>query len=1011
MWRKILLITGFAVICLYCNANLLENGDFNLSPYGHVSARQGTYKLSVDKYGNDDKCVRLEIMDYDRKADHKNTNVAFFIGNDKNRLGFPVEPGTCYKFSLILKGNQAKTIVRAEEIDSAGGSLWTDKRTRLKADFSIPVKVEPGKWNKVEGTFTTSSQAKRACLVVQFWWNEKYGPTMYKKGDYVLIDKAIVEKAPDKLSVFALSGESNVKKTMLPREKVVQVNQQAEIPVIDGKLDDACWKKLLWQSNFTALGGKVPARVKSEFKIFRDSTNIYIGVKCFEPDMGKLKASVSENGLGIWKDDVIEVFFAPAFESSFLQFAVCAGGGRYIGDGNKELDSLYDRWEAEVGKGKDYWTLEFKIPYKLMWNTINENNLDYRLNVCRQRRLARELSSWSPVNGSFHKVNEFGRMFFGDVRAWSKAEITRLQGEISSLSDSSKKALETSIGKLDFADIGTLFNQLNAIREQIKFLKVAGRKFVVTEVAGHRAPRLPLLPEQLSNPPAEITLTAAVNEICSIPLAVTNLTDSTAEYQVLLCSGKINRADEKPGLKSVSGRFSADKITCLRAIRVKESDEAGTSVRFDPLVEIDKSSTVTASSKDSALFYYKFDCRGAAPGVYKGFLHVIPLSEPTLAGRSVTSLPQIQSIPFTLTILPIELSTRLRAPLWYFGNAQDKKFVERMLNEGITYFPVSLWGVRPQFDDKGNITVKDISIILEHIARQRRWVAEHSPDVKPKHVAIYSMYYIFMQRFGKNRFKVGTPEWRNAYKNWVRLIDEARRKAGLSSSDFIVEVEDEPAHTKASPPLEVILEAAKMTKEVAPELKTMLTFSSHMKAEELYQFIPYVDVWNFWEGLLSKKGFPELVEKLRGDNKQIWIYRCNTGINSDLYSYYRLHAWRGELRKVDVVSLWTAYGAPTGFPSAWRNAINGNYLMLYGDSFSTVRNESFLTGFNDLKYYDKLEKIVQQAKAQGKDPALIRKAEALLKESPEKIIRNSNDFRMAEQFRKEAVDYILKLQK
>ena len=342
------------------------------------------------------------------------------------------------------------------------------------------------------------------------------------------------------------------------------------------------------------------------------------------------------------------------------------------------------------------------------------------------------------------------------------------------------------------------------------------------------------MPERLGDPLERIALEAAINEVCTIPLAIVNLTGQVAEYQILLCTDRLGRADEQQGLKSDTAEFPMDKIECLRAIRVKDSDEAGTSVRFDPLVELDRSRTLAASGRDSALFYYRFDCHNADPGIYRGFLHVIPLSEPSLTTKGPLSLPQVQSIPFELTVFPFALSEELRTPLWYFGNAKDQKVIERMLDEGITHFPVSSWGARLTFDDEGNIVEKDISIMVTNITQQRQWASKRRPGVKVTHVVIYSLYHIFMDRFGKDRFEVGSPEWRSAFRNWVKLIVEARDAAGVAASDFVVEVEDEPAHTKASAPLTVILEASKMVREAAPDLKTMLTVGSSLKAGDLY---------------------------------------------------------------------------------------------------------------------------------------------------------------------------------
>ena len=72
--------------------------------------------------------------------------------------------------------------------------------------------------------------------------------------------------------------------------------------------------------------------------------------------------------------------------------------------------------------------------------------------------------------------------------------------------------------------------------------------------------------------------------------------------------------------------------------------------------------------------------------------------------------------------------------------------------------------------------------------------------------------------------------------------------------------------------------------------------------------------------------------------------------------------------------------------------------------------EALLLGFTDLRYYDKLEKVTQQAKAEGKDPEVIQQAEMLLQEVPEQVYKRHNDFRLADEFRKDAIKLILQLQ-
>ena len=59
----------------------------------------------------------------------------------------------------------------------------------------------------------------------------------------------------------------------------------------------------------------------------------------------KPKRKVVENGSQVWEDDVVEVFFSR--NGIFRQFVLASGGGRYSGDGQKELFGDIDLGDAE----------------------------------------------------------------------------------------------------------------------------------------------------------------------------------------------------------------------------------------------------------------------------------------------------------------------------------------------------------------------------------------------------------------------------------------------------------------------------------------------------------------------------------------------------------------------------------------------------------------------------------------------------------------------------------------
>ncbi len=55
-------------------------------------------------------------------------------------------------------------------------------------------------------------------------------------------------------------------------------------PVIDGKLDDACWSQANVVTDFTDYRIEQPAKEQTLVRVLYDDENIYIAFECVEPD-------------------------------------------------------------------------------------------------------------------------------------------------------------------------------------------------------------------------------------------------------------------------------------------------------------------------------------------------------------------------------------------------------------------------------------------------------------------------------------------------------------------------------------------------------------------------------------------------------------------------------------------------------------------------------------------------------------------------------------------------------
>ncbi len=150
--------------------------------------------------------------------------------------------------------------------------------------------------------------------------------------------------------------------------------------------------------------GKKPV-ARTELRLWRDTANLYLHVSCLEPKPELIRTENKQDGMGVWKGDLIEIFFG-AIEPVpwLLQLAVGAGGGRFDSRG------LYDQWEAKTSHDSAGWHAEIRIPMSF----LRLNNLSTGFNLCRQNLARQEYSSWANLETKFHEPENFADLLFCD---------------------------------------------------------------------------------------------------------------------------------------------------------------------------------------------------------------------------------------------------------------------------------------------------------------------------------------------------------------------------------------------------------------------------------------------------------------------------------------------------------------------------------------------------------------------------------------------------------------------
>jgi len=1016
--------------------NMLKNGDLEgedtseFSPTGLSSH----YKFSIyteDATGN--KCARLEILNYlEGNQGAKGVNAGIVIGGAKGgdgqdgRMALDVKPNTTYEFSLDLKGTVNKVNISA--------FLWkgecNDYRNRARVASSLgTVKVQQD-WVQYKGSFTTDAFAKKAALFVQVWCSEEYGLTE-KPGTFLMVDNVVIREKSS-----GIKSESRADDIVVEKKMGVVARFEKESPKLDGRLDDAVWKNAQVLKKFFSIKGEEPAKVQTEGMVLATSEALWVGVRCFEPDLGQLKIKYKKDGEPVWQDDCVELFFDTRSEGiTVRQFVVSAGGYRFMGWGRQPRQpSNYQDWKAAVCFGEKEWTAEIMLPYRVLgWDKCPPSGTAVGFNLCRERYAsATEYSSWSPVYGNFHNKEKFGILVFGDFRddiARRLKEVKSALNEVPQDIPEEDKATRAKIAERvglweqrcsseNFTS--SLWEQayldIQQAVQQTKFLKLAGAKFAVTVVSPTDDFALPFIPDTLSLAPSVIEAFAAVNEYESLPIAITNLTNTTEAYRVILFGEEIGGI-ESPGLKGEKGEvFPSEAISLREAVRIRDSDAPIHGQRFDPLPLMNQGFTVTVPPRDSALIWITFNCKGITPGDYTGTLRIIPLNQSgkfvLKEGWQYTGL--MKDIPLKLTVWPIELSEEPAIPLWLMREAENERFFIDMKEHGNQVFQVSPYYITTQFEPDGSVKQPVVLSTLDaFLDKHIRYFQEHKLEGHPKFLLGFSAYNIFEVIHAKKQFAFNTQAWEKAWTSWVKEVEKAFKKKNVDYQDYVVEVWDEPDWSKD---FDQVIVSLKLAKQVCPHMQLQVTFGSSIwPVEKMKELVPYVDVWCPHDSYWEKEEYFRFFQGLKKQGKRVWFYCCDTNLSISLYQYYRLHGWKAWYRNVDIAGLFFYLTGPGGYygRGCWKEDASGGLVYRSFDQpIPSIRYQCLREGFDDIKYLAKLTSLVSEAKEKRVDENLIKAAEVFLAQTPKDVVVNFyHEKTFAEESRRQAARLIIELQK
>jgi hypothetical protein len=216
-----------------------------------------------------------------------------------------------------------------------------------------------------------------------------------------------------------------------PVKKVyVTSNINPRPPVIDGKLDDPVWDKVAWAGDFIQRSpdeGKEPSQATT-FKILYCERNVYIAVKAYDNEPGKIESRMSRRD--DLEGDCVEVHLDSYFDHrtafGFMVNAAGVKGDVVISDDGDNWDDTWNPiWHVKTDIDEQGWSAEMRVPLSQLRFGKKQDQI-WGLQVVRRLHRKQETSNWQLIpQKSSGWVSRFGELQgIKGIKAQRQIELT-----------------------------------------------------------------------------------------------------------------------------------------------------------------------------------------------------------------------------------------------------------------------------------------------------------------------------------------------------------------------------------------------------------------------------------------------------------------------------------------------------------------------------------------------------------------------------------------------------------
>ena len=196
---------------------------------------------------------------------------------------------------------------------------------------------------------------------------------------------------------------------------VIHCTHTAQPIIIDGNLDEDCWKNTSQQSITYTSDGDAYMSSTSVMTAW-DQSNVYIAFVVHDDQGLTLATTVTNRDGPVFYNDSVEVFIDPENKRrSYFHLSTNSASIQFDQKVNKAMNTAWNgAWTCAAHVDANTWTTEFAIPFSTLGIPAPVSGESWAINFTRNipTKPKPTYLNWSVVYGSYHSPDRFGTIVF-----------------------------------------------------------------------------------------------------------------------------------------------------------------------------------------------------------------------------------------------------------------------------------------------------------------------------------------------------------------------------------------------------------------------------------------------------------------------------------------------------------------------------------------------------------------------------------------------------------------------